>query len=357
MRDLLTVLRAIDDPTDEVAIVAALRSPMFGCGDDDLVRHHGANGSWDYRKPPPEDADPDRPVAAGLRSSAAPPRRALVARRERPHPAGPGRATRSWSWRSTIAGPATCGGGSTSSTDQARVFTDAYGTDLRRYLAWAEVQCAEDARVVEAILPESDDDAVRIMTVHASKGLEFPIVVLSGLNVGRPVPSRRGRRVVVRGSTPEVRLSKQAATPGYEQLAAVEDTMESYEQLRLLYVAATRARDHLIVSLHHKAGHQLPRGPAGRRVRRRRPSGGGASTSRSAPAGQPPSRPGPRRRAISCSPTPISLRRRRRRRSRPATLDRPSGPSWSGPDARPRTLAATAVAKLARAGEAGDDGA
>ena len=31
-------------------------------------------------------------------------------------------------------------------------------------------------------MPEGDEDAVRIMTVHGSKGLEFPVVVLTGLN-------------------------------------------------------------------------------------------------------------------------------------------------------------------------------
>ena len=72
--------------------------------------------------------------------------------------------------------------------DQARAFTDAYGADLRRYLAWADLQSADDARVVEAILPETDDDAVRIMTVHASKGLEFP--------------DRRAGRPQHRGPTP-----------------------------------------------------------------------------------------------------------------------------------------------------------
>ena len=252
VRDLLTVLRAIDDPTDEVAIVAALRSPMFGCGDDDLVTHRSADGSWDYRTPPPDDADPDGPVAAGMRSLrrlhderwwhdvSGLIQRVLAERRLLELALDDRRPRDVWRRLHFV-------------TDQARVFTDAYGTDLRRYLAWAEVQCAEDARVVEAILPESDDDAVRIMTVHASKGLEFPIVVLSGLNVADR-SRRSGVDVLWNETTPEVRLSKQASTPGYDQLATVEDTMESYEQLRLLYVAATRARDHLVVSLHHKRG-------------------------------------------------------------------------------------------------------
>jgi len=252
VRDLLTVLRAIDDPTDEVAIVAALRSPMFGCGDDDLVEHRTTNGSWDYRKPPPDGLREDHAVAAGLRSLrvlhderwwhdvSGLIHRVLAERRLFELALDDRRPRDVWRRLHFV-------------TDQARVFTDAYGTDLRRYLAWAEVQCAEDARVVEAILPESDDDAVRIMTVHASKGLEFPIVVLSGLNVADR-SRRTGVDVLWRESSPEVRLSKHAATPGYTQLATVEDTMESYEQLRLLYVAATRARDHLVVSLHHKRG-------------------------------------------------------------------------------------------------------
>ena len=42
------------------------------------------------------------------------------------------------------------------------------------------MQSAEGARVSESVLPETDDDAVRIMTIHGAKGLQFPIVVCSG---------------------------------------------------------------------------------------------------------------------------------------------------------------------------------
>ena len=134
--------------------------------------------------------------------------------------------------------------------DQARAFTDAYGADLRHYLAWADLQSADDARVVEAILPDTDDDAVRIMTVHASKGLEFPIVVLAGLNTeDRPVS---GVDVLWGRSGAEVKLVKGKATAGYAGLAAGESVHQAAEQIRLLYVAATRARDHLVVSLHRK---------------------------------------------------------------------------------------------------------
>ena len=61
VRDLLAVLRAVDDPTDEVSVVAALRSPGFGCGDDDLLASTEAGGRWDYRGRHPPSCSATRP--------------------------------------------------------------------------------------------------------------------------------------------------------------------------------------------------------------------------------------------------------------------------------------------------------
>ena len=48
IKDLLNCLKAIDDPADQVAIVAALRSLAFGCSDVDLARHYESGGRFDY---------------------------------------------------------------------------------------------------------------------------------------------------------------------------------------------------------------------------------------------------------------------------------------------------------------------
>jgi ATP-dependent helicase/nuclease subunit A len=65
VRDLLAVLRAADDPADELSVLAALRSPGLGCGDDDLVSWHRAGGRWDpLAHAPPELAD--HPVALAM---------------------------------------------------------------------------------------------------------------------------------------------------------------------------------------------------------------------------------------------------------------------------------------------------
>ena len=61
IRDLLMVARAVEDPTDSLAVVAALRTAAFGCGDDDLyVWRHGHGGRWDHQRPLPDGA-PGRP--------------------------------------------------------------------------------------------------------------------------------------------------------------------------------------------------------------------------------------------------------------------------------------------------------
>ena len=99
---------------------------------------------------------------------------------------------------------------------------------------------------------ESDDDAVRAMTIHGAKGLEFPVVFLAGLD--RCPSNRPGVRVLWGDDGPELKIKSGVGTRGYAELEAREKVMEDAEDLRLLYVAATRARDYLIVSLHHKAG-------------------------------------------------------------------------------------------------------
>ena len=69
--------------------------------------------------------------------------------------------------------------------DQARAWTEAGGRGLRRYLRWTRFQASE-GRASDTILPERDHDAVRIMTVHAAKGLEFPVTVVAGLTTPQP---------------------------------------------------------------------------------------------------------------------------------------------------------------------------
>ena len=142
--------------------------------------------------------------------------------------------------------------------DQARAWSEATNGNLRQYLRWVEMQSAEGARVSESILPETDDDAVRIMTIHAAKGLEFPITIVSGMSTA---PNRRAAPAEVvfpPGGGVGYRFGKHVITDEYEDWKPIDEQMDYHERMRLLYVACTRARDHLVVSLHRKARAAVP---------------------------------------------------------------------------------------------------
>jgi ATP-dependent helicase/nuclease subunit A len=252
VRDALAAIRAIDDPTDQVDLVAALRSPLYACSDPELFSFKLAGGRFDLCAPIPGALPDDDPVRLALehlhslweeRRWLAPSallHRLLDERRAFILAFGTARPNEVWRRLRFLV-------------DQARAFEDAGGGGLRAFVDWAELQRADGARVHEPLLPETDDDAVRILTIHSAKGLEFPITVLSGLTT-KPGGRRFGPSIVWSDEgLPEVRLRKGLATGNYDPWADVEDEMDDYEKLRLLYVACTRARDHLVVACHHKS--------------------------------------------------------------------------------------------------------
>jgi ATP-dependent exoDNAse (exonuclease V) beta subunit len=252
VQELLTVLRAIDDPSDEIALVAALRSPAFACGDDDLLSFHEGGGRWSVSRPPPEDLPADHPVVralAALRSLhderwwldvAGLVERVVRDRGLLELALADDRPRDTWRRLRYVC-------------DQARAYTESVGGTLRGFLDWAERQRSDTVSVAAPVLPEADDRAVRILTMHGAKGLEFPIAVLSGLTTV-PGGGRRGVQVLWRddGEPPDLRMASGVETDNFDQRKTAEEQLDQYERLRLFYVAMTRARDHLVVATHHK---------------------------------------------------------------------------------------------------------
>jgi ATP-dependent exoDNAse (exonuclease V) beta subunit len=138
--------------------------------------------------------------------------------------------------------------------DQCRAWEEAGGVTLRDYLSWAKLQQAEGSRVIETVLPETDDEAVRILTIHGAKGLEFPVVVLSGLTTQLIRRSGGVQVLFPPGRGWALHLKKDLETAEFSDYLPIEEQMDHHERIRLLYVAATRARDHLVVSVHRKEG-------------------------------------------------------------------------------------------------------
>jgi ATP-dependent exoDNAse (exonuclease V) beta subunit len=105
----------------------------------------------------------------------------------------------------------------------------------------------ESNAVLEAV------DAVNLMTIHASKGLEFPIVFLVNIARGANAPPRPIRVVTAGVDEPSVSIG-----PFVSESDEIDRERERHETRRLLYVALTRARDRLYLSSMLKDGELVP---------------------------------------------------------------------------------------------------
>ncbi len=225
-RDLLNFLAALVNPLDEIALVGVLRSPLAGLSDAEIFRigREGWRAEFD-----------DRFGRIRQLAGFVPPDRLIAAALDR------------------------CGYG--------RGLPERSRANLEKLLGWLRREFRENPRplgelledlealrwtqsVAEAPPPEAGD-VVRVMTIHAAKGLEFPVVFVSALHRG---PDRRRPVIAVSGDYGlGVKWRHPLSGQGQSDLAhlALIDRIQQQEEAeenRLLYVAMTRAQDRLILS-------------------------------------------------------------------------------------------------------------
>jgi len=135
----------------------------------------------------------------------------------------------------------------------AREYEAVRGAELAGFVRFVREQDALGAKELEAVAEEEGADAVRLLTIHAAKGLEFKVVIVA--DAGRDVGGPRGGDEIVALSDGRfgfrmVHPTRGERRPvfGYEEVLEAERAEERAERLRLYYVAMTRAIDRLIVS-------------------------------------------------------------------------------------------------------------
>ena len=134
----------------------------------------------------------------------------------------------------------------------ARSYEELRGRDIEGFVRFVREQEAVGARELEAVAEEEDGDAVRLLTIHSAKGLEFKVVIVADAGRDRNAPSPDEILCL-----PDGRFGFRVADPAtgsrrpafeYERVREAEREAERAERLRLYYVAMTRAIDRLIVS-------------------------------------------------------------------------------------------------------------
>ena len=252
IRETMSTVRALADPTNEIALIGALRSPAFGCGDHDLYTYRVKHkGRWNYLEAPPKSLDQNHLVIKAMSW--------LRAQNQRVRWESPSQII-----QKIITERHLLELGCFSShrardvwqnlhwlISQARLYENDGGTELRGFLAWVDRQISEQVRNTDALLSETDDDAVRITTIHAAKGREFPIVILTGTYSKK---NQRNNPTLLWTADGQwgVGFKQGLRTRQYTENIQYEQNMDAAEQVRLLYVALTRARDHLVVSVFRK---------------------------------------------------------------------------------------------------------
>lgn len=132
--------------------------------------------------------------------------------------------------------------------------------------AYARLEKLDDEHETVVRRVETDDDAVKIMTVHAAKGLEFPCVIVADLWKGERTPYEKDNPGVFHDDRGARRIDLAFAVGRESPTATVAlDRLCREERKRLLYVAVTRAQ-HFLCVLTAAAGRKKPAEPAAERA-------------------------------------------------------------------------------------------
>jgi ATP-dependent exoDNAse (exonuclease V) beta subunit len=243
---LRAALTAIEWPDDQLSVFATLRGALFAVGDEELLEYHRlAGGFRPFQNVAdlPSGLEPVRDALEILRS--------LHARRNT-RPVADTVAELLTVTRAHVGFVLRPAGEQALANvlhvgELARQYEREGGMSFRGFVERLREE-AGGGQAAEAPILEEGSDGVRLMTVHKAKGLEFPVVILADITA-KLTPNEVSRHVDLANERCAIRLGGYYgwAPKDLNDQRGVELRREEAEGARVAYVAATRARDLLVV--------------------------------------------------------------------------------------------------------------
>ncbi len=248
VQDVLNFLRWLDNPKDQVALTGILRSPFFSVSDQALfwlTRAGGIDSSL-WAELPKEITGQDREAVEWARALL----RELLSLRTLPLAQLIGRILDRTGYKIAILGDF-FGKQKLQNLEKLIQLAERYSREglvtPSQFIARVDSLLARKIKEGEAQLESEEDDTVKLLTIHKSKGLEYPVVVIPDFSRQLRFGSSNffaygAGQVALHCGEMDVKPSRMA------ELAQQEMDAELEESKRVLYVAMTRARDQLILS-------------------------------------------------------------------------------------------------------------
>ncbi len=254
LHDLLAILRAVQDPTDPVKLLAVLRGFYFGISDNHLYQFKKAGGEFNFQRAVPEG------LAADIKARLAESFHTLQQYRTWMQTLPPRTAVEKVMEEAGIIPSSMLGQSNQAAAAFPQQFLELVGQEeLHSLAALIEYlqELLENGVEEEISLEGGNENALRLMNLHKAKGLEAPVVILA--NPGKKINGKPAFHIDRKGDIPQGYLqltrpigeyySEILARPqGWEEYEAAEKEYSAAEELRLLYVAATRAKNLLLIS-------------------------------------------------------------------------------------------------------------
>jgi len=243
VRDLANAVWVIENHWDPVYLTAVLRSVIFGFSDEEIFLFRNAGGKLDYLSgeiPEGENFSPFREAYSLLSE--------LHLNRNSRGVAGTiSELIRRTGYRevSVFRSHSEQKVGNIEKVIRMGREFDRGFHSFRQFAIWFKDQDRLGTKEQESSLLDEDENAVRLLTIHKSKGLQFPVVFMINLQQG--IVHRKS--IFIRGGRKsEFRVKGEWHTTGYKQAKSMDRERFEAEIMRLLYVSATRAGDILVIT-------------------------------------------------------------------------------------------------------------